>query len=87
MEILQIFLGVVGILAAVGFIGINFIAPMLIVDKIFRNKILLVLASICASCVIAHGILYEWNVFFIIAIICWVPSIGIIISEIKNGKV
>lgn len=85
MEILKIILSIIGISTAT----IYFLAKItagIFTTKTTVKKIALVAGAICLIDIISFVSTFGGNPMLIIAMVCWIPTIVVLASEIREGK-
>jgi hypothetical protein len=85
MEILKVILSLIGISTATIYIFAKITAGIF-TTKIKAKKIAFVAGSICLIDIISYVSTFGGNPMLIIAMVCWIPTIAILASEIREGK-
>jgi len=85
MEILKVILSLIGISTATIYIFAKITAGVF-TTKIKAKKIAFVAGSICLIDIISYVSTFGGNPMLIIAMVCWIPTIAILASEIREGK-
>lgn len=85
MEILKVILSIIGISTATIYILAKITAGVF-TTKTTAKKIALVAGSICLIDIISYVFTFGGTPMLIIAMICWIPTIAILASEIREGK-
>lgn len=85
MEILKIVLAIIGISTASLFMIAKATAGVF-TTKTTAKKIALVAAAICLIDIISYVFTFGGTPMLIIAMVCWIPTIAILASEIREGR-
>ena len=86
MEILQNVIAIVGILSATIFMGITFLGGYFINNAKLCKKCSFISGLITMITVCTYGTIFGWNKLFIIAMICWIPTLIITATELYKEK-
>lgn len=85
MEILKIILSIIGISTTTIYILAKITAGIF-TTKTTAKKIALVAGAICLIDIISYVYTFSRTPMLIIAMVCWIPTIVILASEIREGK-
>ena len=85
MEILKIILSIIGISTTTIYILAKITAGIF-TTKTTAKKIALVAGAICLIDIISYVYTFGRTPMLIIAMVCWIPTIVILASEIREGK-
>ena len=85
MKILKVILSIIGISTATIYILAKITAGIF-TTKITAKKIALIASAICLIDIISYVSTFGATPMLIIAMVCWIPTIAILASEIREGK-